>query len=95
MIRTLWHAFEVANIEKEATLENVLNAKAEVLRFKNKLRQVQMQAQQDVLMILALELTKSNFTGMKIWLDKSIAENEEYQFNSLPSKIGFSRLFAT
>jgi hypothetical protein len=28
-------------------------------------------------------------------LDKSIAENEEYQFNSLPSKTGFSRLFAT
>jgi hypothetical protein len=69
--------------------------RAEVLHFKNKLCQVQMQAQHDVLTIQALELTKSNFTGMKIWLDKSIAENEEYQFNSLPSKTGFSRLFAT
>jgi hypothetical protein len=45
VIRTLWDAFEVTNTEKEATFENVLNAKIEVMRLKNELRQAQIQAQ--------------------------------------------------
>jgi hypothetical protein len=38
-----------------------------------------MQVWQDALMIQALELTKCNFANMQIWLDKSLAKNEEYQ----------------
>jgi hypothetical protein len=38
-----------------------------------------MQVWHDDLMIQALELTKSNFASMQIWLDKSFAKNEEYQ----------------
>jgi hypothetical protein len=38
---TLWHAFEVANIEKEVAFEDVLHAKVEVLCLKNRLCQAQ------------------------------------------------------
>jgi hypothetical protein len=41
IIWTLQHTFEAANIEKEATLKDVFNAKAEVLRLKNELCQAQ------------------------------------------------------
>jgi hypothetical protein len=37
MISMLRHVFEVTNIEKEVTLEDVLNAKAKVLHLKNEL----------------------------------------------------------
>jgi hypothetical protein len=56
--------------------------------LKNELHQAWMQVWHDVLMIRALELAKSNFASMQIWLDKSLAKNEEYQLNSLPTKIG-------
>jgi hypothetical protein len=41
-IRTLQHAFEATNTKKEATFENILNAKTEVMCLKNELRQAQM-----------------------------------------------------
>ncbi len=41
-IRTLRHAFEATNTEKEATFKNVLNTKIEVMRLKNELHQAQM-----------------------------------------------------
>jgi hypothetical protein len=44
-IRTLQDAFEVTNTEKEATFENVLNTKIEVMHLKNELRHAQIQAQ--------------------------------------------------
>jgi hypothetical protein len=45
IIRTLRHAFEATNTEKDATFENVLNTKIEVMHLKNELRQAQIQAQ--------------------------------------------------
>ncbi len=84
----MWHAFEATSIEKEVAFEDGFNAKVEVLHLKNELHQAWMQVWHDVLMIRALELAKSNFASMQIWLDKSLAKNEEYQLNSLPTKIG-------
>jgi hypothetical protein len=43
IIGTLWHAFEVATIEKEVALEEAFNAKIEGMCWKNDLRKAQMQ----------------------------------------------------
>jgi hypothetical protein len=75
----LHHTFKATTIEKEVALEEVLNAKVEVLRPRNELCQAQTQVRQDALTIQTLELTKFNFANMQTQLDKSLAKNEEYQ----------------
>jgi hypothetical protein len=50
-IGTLWHNFETTITEREATFEEALNVKTEVMRLKNELQQAQTQAWQDALMI--------------------------------------------
>jgi hypothetical protein len=64
---------------KKTALKDVFNAKAKVLCLKNELCQAQTQAWHDILIIHALKLSKFNFVGMQSWLDKFLAENEEYQ----------------
>jgi predicted GTPase len=76
----LRQAFEVTITKKELAFEQTLNANTKVMHLNNELHQAQTQAQHDSLMIQALELTKSNFAGMKTQLDKFLVENKEYQF---------------